>query len=92
MSTFQVLAARIEAAISAYCEVRDFADKSEWKKALEKEAVSALFRGPTSFFIRSPFVLDEYSSRVQPGFQGKSKTTDMAAPRHRRAIQRVAIR
>ena len=37
-------AARIEAAVAAYVEIRDFADENVWRAAFEQEKVSPSFR------------------------------------------------
>jgi hypothetical protein len=40
----QVIASRVEAAVKAYLEVRNFTDESAWREGLLREKVSAIFR------------------------------------------------
>jgi hypothetical protein len=45
MTEFLRIASRVEAAVTAYNSVRDFADKQEWETMFRQERVSAHLHG-----------------------------------------------
>jgi hypothetical protein len=45
MTAFLPIASRVEAAVTAYKSIQDFADKQEWETAFKRERVSAHLHG-----------------------------------------------